>query len=263
MRVRTSDGHELSVRIIGDGSLPVLFIHGWMVSGAVWSDLFEILHPRGQKLIVPDHRGSGDSDRPDNGYTIDRYVEDMIAVADAAGAKRFAVVGHSMGGQIAQVLAARHPERVIGAALLSPVPASGIPMPPEVVELFSTCAGNREKQTAILGAACKELSAATRDRILDDSVRTSEPCIRQAFEAFRTGGYEAELGDIRAPVLCVACDDPFFPIDFLQKAVVGQIARGSLVHLPGPGHYLANERPRETAAIVGAFLAGLPREADA
>jgi pimeloyl-ACP methyl ester carboxylesterase len=260
MRVKTGDGHELEVRTIGDGGAAVLFVHGWMVSGAVWDDVLEALRPRGQRFIVPDQRGSGASARPEGGYTLARYVDDLIAVADAAGAAKFAVVGHSMGGQIAAMLAARHPDRVLGAVGLSPVPASGIPMPPEVVELFSTCAGDRGKQTAILGAACKQLPEAARERLLDVSVKTSEACIRAAFDAFRTGGFEAELGALRAPYLCVACDDPFLPVDFLQKAVVDPIARGALVHLPGPGHYLVNERPRETAAIVGAFLAGLPRD---
>lgn len=260
MRATTRDGHELEVRTIGDGGTPVLFVHGWMVSGAVWDDVLETLRPNGQRFIVPDQRGSGASARPDGGYTLDQYVEDLIAVADAAGARRFAVVGHSMGGQIAAMLAARHPDRVIGAVGLSPVPASGIPMPPEVVELFSTCAGDRGKQTAIFGAACKQLPDATRERLLDVSTKTSEACIRGAFDAFRTGGFAAELAKIRAPYLCVACDDPFLPVDFLTKSFVEPIAQGSLVHLPGPGHYLLNERPRETAAVVGAFLAGLPRE---
>lgn len=242
---------------MGEGGLPVLFVHGWMLSGAVWDDVLEVLKPRRQRFIVPDLRGSGASGRPTEGYGVAQYVEDLIAIADAAGAPRFAVVGHSMGGQVAQVLAARHPDRVVAVAALSPVPASGIPLPPEVVDLFSTCAGDRGKQTAIFGAACKQLPDATRERLLDVSVKTSEPSIRQAFDAWRTGGFEAELAAIRAPVLCVACDDPFLPVEFLQKAVVDPIARGTLVHLPGPGHYLLNERPRETAAIVGAFLGGI------
>jgi chondroitin AC lyase len=108
----------------------------------------------------------------------------------AASAPRFAVVGHSMGGQLAAMLAARHPERVIGAVGLSPVPASGIPMPPEVVELFSTCAGDRGKQTAILGAACKQLPEATRERLLDVGVKTSEASIRGLVLTFRQGGFQ-------------------------------------------------------------------------
>jgi pimeloyl-ACP methyl ester carboxylesterase len=215
------------------------------------------LQSSGRRFIIPDLRGSGESDRPETGFTLDQYVDDLIAVADAVGAERFVVVGHSMGGQLVQLLAARHPDRVIGAVVLSPVPVSGLPMPPPVVELFSTCAGNREKQTAILGAACKELAPETRDRLLDDATRTSEPSIRGLFDAFRTGLPSGEHASITAPFLCVASDDPFLPADFLRQAIVAPIKRGSLVHLPGPGHYLINERPRESAAIVDAFIAGL------
>ena len=59
MRVKTGDGHELEVRTSGDGALPVLFVHGWMLSGAVWDDVLEVLRPRGMRFIIPDLRGSG------------------------------------------------------------------------------------------------------------------------------------------------------------------------------------------------------------
>lgn len=258
MKAISADGHELRARTLGDGPLPVLFVHGWMVSGAVWDELLAALPPTRHRFIVPDLRGTGGSARPVEGYRLEQYCADLLAIADASGAQRFTIVGHAMGGQLAQMLAARHPERVAGVVGLSPVPASGIPLPDEVIALFSSCAADRDKQTAILGAASKALPEATRERLLDDGVQTSDAAIRGALHAFRVGGFASELSSIHAPTLCVSTEDPFLPRDFLQASVAAPIASASLVHLPGAGHYLMNERPGECAAIVGAFLAGLP-----
>src|SRR5262245_1511379 len=120
--VTSSDGTQLSYRVVGSGPIDVVLVHGWMVSGAVFDELIEALGTDGVRIVAPDHRGTGRSGQPDGGYSIEQYARDVLAVADAAGATKFVVVGHSMGGQIAQWLAATAPDRVLGAVLLCPVP---------------------------------------------------------------------------------------------------------------------------------------------
>lgn len=252
-----SDGVELAYRTFGSGPTSVVLVHGWMVSGAVYDDLVDALGVVGLRLIVPDLRGTGRSGSADGTYTIEQYAKDVLAVADAADAKKFVVVGHSMGGQIAQWIAASAPDRVLGAALLCPVPASGIPLPPEAQGLFRNSAQNREMQQTILGLACKQLSEASRERLLDDAGKILPACIQGAFDSWTTASFAAKLGEIRAPVLVVGTDDPFFPQEFLRNAVVNLIPRAALVYLPGPGHYPGVERPLETAAILRAFLTPL------
>src|SRR6185295_17549700 len=143
------------------------------------------------------------------------------------------------------------------SALLCPVPASGIPLPEDARGLFRTSAGNRDAQRTILNLACKELSEASRERLLDDAAKVSAVAIEQGFDAWTAGGFADKLGATEAPTLVVATDDPFLPPDFLQKAIVAHIPRAGLAYLPGPGHYPQVERPRETAALLRAFLAAL------
>ncbi len=64
------------------------------------------------RCITPDNRGTGLSDKPEDGYSIDVMAEDAVAVLDHAGIGSAHVLGASMGGAIAQVLAVRHPDRV-------------------------------------------------------------------------------------------------------------------------------------------------------
>lgn len=83
-----------------------------MVSGIVYDWLVESLKSDDLRILVPDLRGAGGSDKPANGYTIERFSQDILALADQEKMDKFVVVGHSMGGMIAQWLAAHHPQRV-------------------------------------------------------------------------------------------------------------------------------------------------------
>ena len=57
-----SNGSKLGYRTFGDGARDVLLVHGWMVSGAVWNDNVEAIDRTRLRLIVPDLRGTGDSE---------------------------------------------------------------------------------------------------------------------------------------------------------------------------------------------------------
>jgi pimeloyl-ACP methyl ester carboxylesterase len=251
------DGTTIAYRVIGDGPLSVVLVHGWMTSGAVYDAFLEALDTTGFRVIVPDLRGTGESERPATGHTIETYAAEVLAVADAAGASSFVIVGHSMGGQIAAYLAATAPERVRGAALLCPVPPSGIALPPDAAGLFRGSAGNRGAQETILKLACKEITDGAREALLDVAGQVSAAAIEQAFDAWTAGGFADRMGRVTSPLLVVATDDPFLPPPFLKQEIVARVPHARLVYLPGPGHYVQVERPRETAAIVGAFLAGL------
>ncbi|HZI15680.1 MAG TPA: alpha/beta hydrolase [Myxococcus sp.] len=252
-----TDGTSLHYRVLGDGPRNVVLVHGWMVSGAAWDPMLAKLDLTGLRVVVMDHRGSGQSGKPLGGYTLEGLANDVLKVADAAGAKRFTVVGHSMGGQLAQWVAAHAPERVEGVVLITPVPAAGMQLPPDAAGLFRTSAGSREKQQIILGLATKQLKPEALEALLKDAAGVSAPSIENVFDAWTKGGFADKLTNIQAPTLVVATDDPFLPPAFLQQAVVGLIKNARLAYLPGPGHYPAAERPEETAALISAFLAGL------
>ena len=94
------------------------------------------LNLQGLQVIAPSYRGHGDSDKPVQGYTLDEFAKDLLAVADAAGARRFVLVGFSMSSKFAQYIAAVHPERVLGLVLMAPVPASEFPVPTDMAKAW-------------------------------------------------------------------------------------------------------------------------------
>jgi non-heme chloroperoxidase len=247
------DGLTLHYRELGKGD-PVVLVHGWMVGGAVWDPVVGALVESGKRLIIPDQRGTGSSDKPPSGYSLEHYAADLRALVDAAQLERFDLIGHSMGGQIAQLGAIALGERVRSMILVCPVPASGIPLPDELVGLFRNSGGDPEAQTAIFNMATKQLDEAGLRALLATAATVSKECIEQSFDAWTAGGFADRLGKIVSKTYVLGTDDPFLPPEFLQQAVVDPIPNAEFVHLRGPGHYPANEAPEATAARLVELL---------
>jgi pimeloyl-ACP methyl ester carboxylesterase len=248
--VRIDETTELHYRDLGSGP-PVLFVHGWMASGRVFDRMLPL---SGLRCVVPDHRGTGSSRTSAEDESIERLGRDMIAVADAAGLTNFAVVGHSMGGQLAQWIASEIPERVTAIVLINSVPASGLQLPAEAHGLFSTSGGDRGKQGTILDLACKELTPGDREFLLDEAIQIEPARIVRMLTSWTRASFAQRLSAIRARTLVIATDDPFLPPELLRDAIVDKIAGARFHLLAGPGHYPVVERPAELGGVVSAFL---------
>jgi len=101
----------------GGAGTPVLLIHGFTGSKENWLPTARGLTDR-FRVVMPDLPGWGDSSRLAGAdYAIEPQVERLAALIDRLGLERMHLVGHSMGGQIAGLYAARHPERVLTLTL--------------------------------------------------------------------------------------------------------------------------------------------------
>jgi pimeloyl-ACP methyl ester carboxylesterase len=115
-RVRVQEGIELEYEIIDGGdphAPPLLMIMGLASQMIVWPDEFcRLLAARALRVIRFDNRDVGLSTRPALGYTLDDMADDAAGLLDALDLPSAHVVGASMGGYLAQLLALRHPARV-------------------------------------------------------------------------------------------------------------------------------------------------------
>jgi len=110
--VRAADGTRLHYAITGRASgPPVLLIQGLGADKHGWTMQRLALAPF-YRTIAFDNRGAGRSDKPFGHYSLEEMADDAMAVLDAAGEETAHVVGASMGGAIAQIVALRYPERV-------------------------------------------------------------------------------------------------------------------------------------------------------
>jgi haloacetate dehalogenase len=118
-------GVRIRVRTAGSGP-PVLLLHGYPQSLVMWHRVAPALVDR-HTVVLADLRGYGSSDKPaadEDGATYAKraMAADQVAVMDALGHGRFAVVGHDRGARVGHRLALDHPERVAGLAVLDIVP---------------------------------------------------------------------------------------------------------------------------------------------
>jgi non-heme chloroperoxidase len=256
--VRTDDGVSLSYRARGTGPRDLLFMHGWGGSGAFFDPLLDRLDLTGLRAITYDLRGHGDSDKPDSGYTLDRFADDAVAVAEAAGADRVVVVGFSMSGKFGQYLTCARPDRVVGQILVAGCPAAAIPFPAETRSDWVGRAGDRARLREIGSMFITQpVAPAVLDRWADDAVRIPAVALGQTLAMCLDTSFVDRLRGAHVPTLVVGgIHDPIFTPAVLREGVVGPIA-GARVALLDCSHEIPIERPAECAALIEAFLAGL------
>ena len=110
-----------------DAGTPVLMLHGFPQTRHMWRHQLRALGAAGFHPIAPDQRGYSPGARPSDveAYTTELLTGDALNLMDACGARRFHLVGHDWGGQLAWLIAAGHPERVASLTVLSrPHPAA-------------------------------------------------------------------------------------------------------------------------------------------
>ena len=122
MRIEIN-GLSFSVIVEGpEAGAPVVLLHGWPDSSRVWRHQVRALTEAGYRVVAPDLRGFGDSDRPEGtaAYRARLLCGDILGILDALGIGRAAVVGHDWGAALAWMLASVFaPDRVDRLAVLS------------------------------------------------------------------------------------------------------------------------------------------------
>ncbi|GLU49176.1 alpha/beta fold hydrolase [Nocardiopsis ansamitocini] len=103
------DGTRIAYQPRGEGA-PLVLLAGQANNHHWWDDVRDDFPDH--RTVTLDYRGTGESDKPDAPYSTEGFAEDVVAVLDDLGVERADVYGTSMGGRVAQKLAARHPDRV-------------------------------------------------------------------------------------------------------------------------------------------------------
>ena len=111
---------HLTIAEEGVGGRPLLLVHGFTGAKEDFGDFLVPLAERGWHVVAPDLRGHGASGKPsdESAYTLPIFAGDVLALADALGWSRFTLLGHSMGGMIAQHMLLAAPDRIEALILM-------------------------------------------------------------------------------------------------------------------------------------------------
>lgn len=257
MDVTIEDGLHLHVHEAGAGPKITVVLHGWAVSGASFRPLIDRWPASAGRLLVPDLRGTGWSAKPREGYTLERYARDVLALVDALSLPPFALVGHSMGGLIAQRVALDRPSALRKLVLVSPVPASGVPIGEADVAMYRSLGGHRAGLEQVIGSMmARRPSPEAFERVMADAASVVPEAFLGAFDAYRTASFADELASLRTPTLVMGgeLEQPLSP-EVLRAAVVGPIAGATLTVLPGVAHYPHVEDPDAFAKLLAEAVA--------
>src|SRR5262245_23856440 len=170
--VRSAAGVEISYRVAGAPPPTLLFLHGWAGSGAYFDLLLDELDLSRLQAVTYDLPGHGGSADGDGSFSLDGISANAIAVADAAGAETFVLVGYSMGGRFAQYVSCEHSERVLGQILVAGAFATEMTLPPELLEDWYGRAGNAKRLVELeQGLASQPVSDEVWEAIGRDAAR--------------------------------------------------------------------------------------------
>lgn len=223
----------------GEPRRTMVFVHGFGAAADSWRRQF----PRfagAWRLIAPDLRGHGRSDRPREGYSIESFRNDLVSVMDLLNVERAVLVAHSFGGAIAAEVAVHQRHRVEAVVLIS-TPAAfrlrarwrfvlGLPTP--LLSVLLPLSGDR------IGAPARVLRRCYRDAMLPWSGPQT-------------------LGRLTVPALVVYGDrDPTVGVRWLAETARA-VPGARHLRLPGGRHLLMRDDAEEVNRAIEEFLIGV------
>jgi len=245
------DGVELFYAEAGSGEPPVLLVHGWTCDHTAMAPLFTYFR-RSHRVITVDLRGHGESDKPEQDYTMAVFADDLAWMCGELRLEKPIVIGHSMGGIIAVEVAARFPDLpsvvvtldspvVASAALLDRVKplVEGVHSPAfrelqgQFVDSMFLPTDNQERKARIKAGMLstpQHVAESAFNNVLKDTISVARAC--------------------KVPLLVLAAAESLSDLPRLRE-VCPHVVIGQTV---GAGHFHQLEVPEQITAMIERFL---------
>jgi pimeloyl-ACP methyl ester carboxylesterase len=248
------NGASLEVTERGSGEPALLFLHYWGGSGRTAQPVIDRL-PETLHCIAVDQRGWGRSSR-EGDVRLEANAADVTALIGKLGLSHFILVGHSMGGKIAQMVASERPKGLEGLVLIAPAPPVAIRAPEQQRSMMLESYQSREGVGMALAVlAEKPLSAELREQVIADTLAGS-PAAKAAWPSHGMLTDITEMArNISVPTLVIVGDaDRVETEETLRREIPAVIPQAAFAILPGVGHLSPLEAPDEVAAHIKRFV---------
>jgi pimeloyl-ACP methyl ester carboxylesterase len=231
---------------------PLVLIHGFTGGRIDFADVIDDL-AIDRRVVIWDHRGHSDSTNTGDAasYTFDLLAADAIAAVDALGLDRFHLLGHSMGGVVAQRLVLDHPERVLSLVAMDTLAEAGSAIPQAWIDKFVAMGrtdgmGTVADTMATFTTGTSVALEADRPRI---AARNRHKLTNMDVEAFASLAHQLRTFDSMLPRLAeITCPTTVIVGEFdvnlraQSDAIAAAIPGAQLVIIEGAGHCPQEER---------------------
>lgn len=242
---------DLSVLVTGEGGPSLVFLHYWGGSTRTWRGVMARLSAT-HHCVGIDFRGWGRSTKEATDHSLPTLADDVIGVIGHLGLTDFVLLGHSMGGKVAQLVAARHPQGLRQLILVAPAPPAPLGTSEQQRQGMLASYQTREgAEAAIDILAAVSLPAAEREQIVEDTLCGSQGAKRAWPELGMLEDITGEAARIRAPVTVIVGSADRIETEMSLRAEFGKVFPATrFVVIPGAGHLAPLEAPAEVSDAI-------------
>jgi pimeloyl-ACP methyl ester carboxylesterase len=237
----------------------LIFLHFWGGSSRTFTATISHLSPNFHAIAI-DFRGWGQSTGPHlaEAYSIVDLATDIESLIPKLDIQDFILVGHSMGGKVAQLIAGRNLVNGLrGVVLIGPAPPTPFSLPPDMKAQQLVAYSSPESAEFVVKNVLSSLKLTdeTTTMLVEDMLRGNE-FATAAWPNYAMGeDVLAATRSIKVPVLVIAGElDRVEPVERVRAEVVGIIEHAELVVVRGSGHLLPVEAPEKVAGYIESFV---------
>jgi pimeloyl-ACP methyl ester carboxylesterase len=254
------EGLSIHAEVHGTAEPALVFLHYWGGTSRTWRKVTAELEGE-FKTVAYDARGWGRSDKGSAGYKMADLADEALSLVKALGLKRYALIGHSMGGKVAQLAASRRPEGLLGLTLVAPAQPTPRRNPEEMREGQLHAYDNRENVLKTIGSG-RLTARPPSPKILEQIVEDSMSGSREATMAYPMDSIlediSAEVAKINVPTVLLAGElDQVDSIERHKTEVLAYLPNAQLKIIEGSGHLIPIDEPVQLAKEIASFIGQL------
>lgn len=229
----------------------VVLVHGYLDDGAIWNSVRTVLDEQSIPSIAFELAGMGRRASDQGPFTLARWADDLESVVRTTEGP-VVLVGHSMGSQIAELVAARLAEQVRSLVLVNPIPLAGTHLPPEQIAAFQAPDLGLDAQRAFRASLATAFPAEENDRLAQVTLHVDPSTISDTATAWNDGHPDGQQPSKYTGSVTVLRgeNDPFVTDEIVAAYVAPRFPGADTQTIADAGHWAHAENPTAVAAVI-------------